>query len=146
MTPEPENRLYQAVVVQAFYDATAALSCDGGVAGHAADINRARARRWLLSDEDSFPIICVAALLDPFYIRDGARALQARGWPEPPRAHDIRKIRAAPSADEDSEAMFGYDSDSALDLAPLPRLEDFLAEPYARWQAAAQRRLRAPRV
>ncbi len=115
MTVEPENRLWQAVVLQAFFDATRPLTKrwqrgEGTTerTGHTEEIERGHARRWLLLDDDSFPLVCVAANLDPFYVRAKAYWLKDSGWPEPPRGPEIRAIRCAEEYPDDGDPGFSH--------------------------------------
>jgi len=74
---EPERRLWGAVVLQAFADATSNIPKHRR--GNEVQI-RATARRWLISDRWDFYKVCEMAGISPDDVREFARKLKSDGW------------------------------------------------------------------
>ena len=98
---DPETRLFQAVVAQAFADAVAPITQKEikrrakepeakfyariKAAKNEAfnqEIERGQARRWLTMNGKSFRVICECAALNPDWVLGKAMKLKAEGWPQ----------------------------------------------------------------
>jgi hypothetical protein len=81
-TMNNEDMLWAAVILQAFNDATWPMTAKHPGSSGLTERERSQAREWLLSSGNDFASICLWAGLEAECVRQKAKALASRGWPQ----------------------------------------------------------------
>lgn len=74
-----EQRLFQAIILQAFVDATARIG-KHKYCGHT-KATVSQARTWLINNVIDFEMVCTYAGVDPITVRKTAQRMKRHGWP-----------------------------------------------------------------
>lgn len=139
----PEARLFRAVIVQAFADATMTIrplephtdiASPAGLEAWVQEIDarieaesaRDEARRWLLEESRDFETVCDLAGIDPARVLGRARRLEKAGWPSavPAFGPSAETTRAHPRVGGEVIVETAGERASEADRGPLAASSD----------------------